>query len=190
MLGQISTAGGGYSMTMIPAVVGIALFIATLLWAAVGDADTRMIPNRIIIVLLAGYVLLAPLAGFSLQQIGMSVAAAAVTFSVHLALFWGGAIGGGDAKLIPATALWVGAGEVFSFLLWAAAFGGVLAICALTFRAIPLKTFRAILLNPTNPLPAWFLRLHGRTIGIPLGVSIAAAGVMKIFSSPWVDAFQ
>lgn len=167
-------------MNTIAAMAGIAIFAFALLWAAVCDARTMNVPNRIVILLVVSYFPLALLAGFSLREIGLSVAVTALIYAMFFVAFSRGWIGGGDAKLMAGTALWLGAGQVFSFLLWTALFGGLLAVAALVFRAIPLKT--------VSTGPAWALHLHGLAAGLPLAVAIAAAGLMRLFSSSWMLA--
>ena len=61
-----------------------------------------------------------------LYTIGMHLAAAAVVLAVAFVFFSQGWIGGGDAKLAAATALWFGFAHLIDYLLYASIFGGVL----------------------------------------------------------------
>ena len=76
----------------------LAVFPVAMIFGAIWDLTTMTIPNRLTIALVAAFVLLAPLAGLSLQQIGMHVAAGAAMLLVGMALFGLGWIGGGDAN--------------------------------------------------------------------------------------------
>ncbi|MDT8853715.1 prepilin peptidase [Paracoccaceae bacterium Fryx2] len=165
-------------MIPIPALFGIAVFAFALLWAALSDARSLRIPNTISILMLAGFGVLAPLAGFSPGAMALSLAAAAAVGVVLFLFFRRGWIRGGDTKLITVTALWLGAGQLPSFLLWTSLFGGVLALAALAFRAIPPRTAGA--------MPVWVSHMLGRPLGIPFGIAIAAAGLARLPYSPWM----
>ena len=49
-----------------------------------------------------------------------------------------GWIGGGDAKLAAATALWFGFDFLLDYLVYASLFGGVLTLVLIQFRRLPL----------------------------------------------------
>ena len=49
-----------------------------------------------------------------------------------------GWIGGGDAKLAAATALWFGFAHLLDYLIYASLFGGVLTLVLIQFRKLPL----------------------------------------------------
>jgi len=53
---------------------------------------------------------------------------------VGFAMFARGWVGGGDAKLMAAAALWLGFEHLFAFLLWTAILGGGLALLLLAYR--------------------------------------------------------
>ena len=82
--------------------LGVALFVA----AAYGDIKTLTIPNALVAAVAAlGAVRLIAIGdlNFALYTIGTSIVVLVATFL----LFWRGFLGGGDAKLIPATVLLV-----------------------------------------------------------------------------------
>ncbi|MDO9527030.1 MAG: prepilin peptidase [Gemmobacter sp.] len=165
-------------MITIPALVGIVVFGTAMVWAAVSDAATRTIPNCISILMLAGYCLLAPLAGFSLRDMGASAGAAGLVGIVLVVFFARGWIGGGDAKLITATTLWLGPDQLLNFLLWTSVVGGLLAVAALAFRGVPMNTAGA--------MPVWVSRTLGRSGGIPFALAIAPAGLARLYFSSWM----
>ncbi len=80
--------------------------------------------------------------------------------TVGFALFSAGVIGGGDAKLAAATALWLGYGSLLDYVVIASVFGGVMALAILAMRRHPLPGFAV----------AWpfALHLHDRSVGIAL----------------------
>ena len=98
---------------MLTDVIRLILFPALMAFAASSDLLTMTISNRLSLVLAGGFFLLTLITGMSLGAIGMHLAAAALVLTVCFGFFSMGWIGGGDAKLAAATALWFG----FDFLL-------------------------------------------------------------------------
>ena len=78
-----------------------------------------------------------------LAEIGMHVGAAAAVLVVAFVFFARGWIGGGDAKLAAATALWLGFDQLLNYLIFASLFGGVLTLLILRFRLMPLPALLA-----------------------------------------------
>ncbi len=85
-------------------------------------------------------------------------------------MFAAGWIGGGDAKLAAATALWLGPDLVFSYLALAALLGGFLTVGLIQMRMQPLPSFA--------DRWAWLHRLHGPKTGIPYGIALAGAALL------------
>src|SRR5260370_6506846 len=98
-------------MRLIVLFLGIGIFAVV----AYGDIRTRRIPNEMIVAILA-------LAAFRIAIEGdpraglYTLAAAASLFVPTFLLFWRGLLGGGDVKLIGATALPIGYLSFFEFL--------------------------------------------------------------------------
>jgi prepilin peptidase CpaA len=113
---------------------------------------------------------LAFAAQLPLDEIGMSIAAAAIVLAVAFTFFAFGWIGGGDAKLVSATALWVGFGLMLQYLIYAALLGGALTMFILTIRryTLPIWLVRQ----------EWIQRLHDKKSGVPYGIALAAAGIL------------
>ena len=118
---------------MLTDAIRLLLFPALMAFAASSDLLTMTISNRVSLVLAGGFFLLALVTGMSLAAIGMHLAAAALVLAVAFGFFAHGWIGGGDAKLAAATALWLGFDHLLDYLLYASLFGGVL-----TLRADPV----------------------------------------------------
>ena len=82
---------------------------------------------------------------------GAGAASAAADSAMALVVFGLGAIafrfrvlGGGDVKLLAASALWLGLGEIGAFLLATAFFGGLLALIFLGWQMLrPRPKFEA-----------------------------------------------
>src|SRR4051794_39980110 len=119
------------------------LFPAVMAFAASSDLLTMTISNRVSLLLVGCFVPLAILTGMGAGEIGMHLLAALAVLSVGFAFFAFGWIGGGDAKLAAATALWLGFDHLLDYLIYAALFGGVLTIALLQLRTLPLPAVAA-----------------------------------------------
>jgi len=156
----------------------LAVFSIAVIFGALWDLTTMTIPNRLTIALVVAFVLLAPVAGLSLQQIGLHAAAGLAMLVVGMVLFGLGWIGGGDAKFVAAVALWIGWHDLLAYLLIASLAGGALTLLLLSLRGLPLP---AVLCRR-----AWIARLHDKSSGVPYGVALAVAGLIVFPDTVWV----
>jgi prepilin peptidase CpaA len=157
------------------------LFPAAMAFAAASDLLTMTISNRVSLLLIAAFLLLAPFADLSWSAaLANHLAAGAIVLLVGIALFAMGWLGGGDAKIIAAASLWLGFDHLLPFLTQTAVFGGLLAVAILAYRRFPAGAMN---------LPNWALRLHRPGGGIPYGVAIAAAALVVYPATPWFAAF-
>ncbi|MGG7578046.1 A24 family peptidase [Rhizobium sp. Nf11,1] len=160
---------------MIAAAVFVILPLC-LAMAAFSDLFTMTIPNRISLILVVSFLVLAPFFGLGLQAIGMHLAAGAIVFTACFVLFAFNVMGGGDAKLLTATALWFGLNESLLFLMTdVAIIGGLITLLILLVRG-QSNTILAIGLPVPNSL------LLAKKI--PYGIAIAIGGYMAFPSSP------
>jgi prepilin peptidase CpaA len=157
------------------------LFPALMAFAASSDLLTMTISNRLSLALAGGFFLLAIVTGMSLSAFGMHLAAAALVLTVSFGFFSMGWIGGGDAKLAAATALWFGFDFLLDYLIYASLFGGALTLLLIQFRRLPLP----------GPLArqTWILRLHETGGGVPYGIALAAAALVVYPKTGWMPAF-
>ncbi len=153
---------------LIPAT--IIFFPAAMALAASMDLVTMTIPNRVCAAVAVGYFVLAAAVGVPIGVIAINLSCAAAVLVVMFALFSLGWIGGGDAKLAAATALWLGWGMVFDYCATAAIYGGALTLAILLGRRFVLPTWLS--------RHEWIARLHDRKTGVPYGIALAAAGMM------------
>ncbi|HEY7231465.1 MAG TPA: prepilin peptidase [Pseudolabrys sp.] len=163
---------------MVGDVIRLFLFPALMAFAASSDLLTMTISNRLSIALAAGFVLLAVISGMALHTIGMHFAAATVVLIVSFILFSQGWIGGGDAKLVAATALWFGFDHLLDYLIYASLFGGALTLAILQFRKLPLPQ--------ALTSQAWIMRLHDGAGGVPYGIALAAAALVIYPKTGWM----
>ena len=145
------------------------VFPFLMLYAAAMDVLTMRIANTISISLAAAFLLVAAIAGMPAQQILVHVGVALAVLLANMLLFQLRLVGGGDAKLLAAAALWVGYEQLIPFLVYVTIFGGALALVLLAYRSAPANAL---------PLPNWALRLHNRREGMPYGVAITAGALL------------
>ena len=149
--------------------------LPVLMAAAAGwDLASFTIPNFLTAALLALFAVFVFAAGLSLAAIGWHLAAGLAGLVLGFALFAFGYVGGGDAKLFAATALWLGFRDLVPYALVASLCGGALTFLILVLRRCPLPQlfFRH----------AWIVKLHDAGSGIPYGVALAA-GVFILLPS-------
>jgi prepilin peptidase CpaA len=165
---------------MIAETVRLLLFPALMAFAASSDLLTMTISNRVSMILVGSFFVLAFWAGMPLYDIGMHVAAGFAVLVVTFTFFARGWIGGGDAKLAAATALWLGFDQLLNYLTIASLIGGVLTLMIMRFRLMPLP---ALLANQE-----WAKRLHRMDAGVPYGIALAIAALMVYSDTPWMKS--
>lgn len=159
-------------------------FIAALLFAAVSDALTQVIPNELVLGIAVAFPVAAFLAFKDVAWVS-HIAAAGIVLGLGAALFRIGAFGGGDVKLWAAVALWTGLDPLFYQAVCITLIGGAMGVCVLLIRAI-LAKWGAPLSNPSERLPV-ILRPKG---AIPYGVAIAGGAILSIPRIAEFDAAQ
>ena len=153
-------------MHLIVLIVGICIFAVV----AYGDIRTRRIPNEMIVAILM-------LAAFRIAIDGdpraglFTLAASATLFVSTFLLFWRGLLGGGDVKLIGATALLVGYHNLFEFLFVMSVSGALMAVAVLA---------RDRLGRRQATVPAAEDQEISARLTVPYGVAIAAAGIVSL----------
>lgn len=155
----------------------LALLIPLLLIAAaVSDLFTMTIPNWLTALLSVLFPVAALAAGVSLADAGLHLACGAGLLVVGFGMFARGWIGGGDAKLAAAVALFMGPSLLLPWVVLVSVLGGALTLALLSSRRFPLPLFCA-----QQP---WIARLHAPTTGVPYGIAIAAASLLLLPQSP------
>lgn len=165
---------------MLTDVIRLLLFPALMAFAASSDLLTMTISNRLSLALAGAFLLLALVTGMSLNGFGLHLAAGALVLAFSFVFFTQGWIGGGDAKLAAATALWFGFDHLLDYLVYASLFGGVLTLVLIQFRKLPLP-------GPLARQP-WIMRLHEAGGGIPYGIALAAAALLVYPKTGWMPA--
>lgn len=161
---------------MVEALV-LVVFPFCMAYAAISDMITMTIANRVSLLLVAAFLVVAPLAGMPLGLIGFHLLAGVIVLGVTFTLFALGTMGGGDAKLLAATAVWMGLGiSLAEYVVIGAVFGGGLTLLILVYRNSPISdvTGNFILLR----------KFSDRRLGIPYGVALGLAGLVVFPTSP------
>jgi prepilin peptidase CpaA len=156
-------------------------FPALMALAACSDLLTMRIPNMLVLATGAAFLVLALFIGMDIAQIGWHVAAGALVLAITFGFFAAGWIGGGDAKLAAAIALWFGFDLLLPFLLYASILGGALTLFILMGR-------RYMLPAPLMQI-GWIERLHNEKTGIPYGIALAAAALVIYSQTPIFEHF-
>src|SRR6266480_7907798 len=167
---------------MILDIARLMLFPALMAFAAASDLFTMTISNRVSLALAAGFLALGLLSGMGFYDILGHIGAGAAVLVVAFACFAMGWIGGGDAKVAAAAALWFGFGHLLNYLLYASLFGGALTLLLLQFRQWPLPY--ALTGQP------WLMRLHAKDSGIPYGIALAIGALMIYPETEWIKGID
>ena len=152
------------------------VFPALMAYAAASDLLTMTIPNKVSLALVIAFAVFAVGSGLPWQTVAMHVAAGILVLTVAFGLFAFGWIGGGDAKLAAATALWLGFNTLMEYLVISTVAGGLLTLGILSLRGWPLPLF-ALRWD-------WLSRLHDKRSGVPYGIALAGAALVVYPHSP------
>ncbi|WP_157017539.1 A24 family peptidase [Mesorhizobium xinjiangense] len=153
------------------------IFPFCMVFAAVSDLMSMTIQNRVSLLLVAGFALIAPMTGMPWEAYGLHFLVMAAVLAFTFTLFALNVMGGGDAKLMAASALWMGPGmALVDYLFTATMLGGALTLGLLLFRNSPLAIFagRSIFTQ----------HLADASVGIPYGIALGAGGLLAFPASP------
>jgi prepilin peptidase CpaA len=148
-----------------------AIYVLALAAAGTSDLVHYEIPNALSGALLAGFALIA--AALPAPVIFDHILAGLTILGLTSLLFATGLCGGGDVKLLAATALWMGWSHLGEFLLATALAGAALSILLLVARR--LAGSRVLASTGVRPR-----RLFAKDAGVPYGVAIATGGLCML----------
>jgi prepilin peptidase CpaA len=151
--------------------------------AALTDAASFTIPNRISALLVVIFVPAALALGVPLGELGLHAAVFVVALLVGMGLFAAGWVGGGDAKLLASASLWLGLQAMPVFLIAMALAGGALSVLLMNIRASWLQPYLA-------GTPPWLARLATPGADVPYGVAIAIGALAAFPHSALFQAFH
>ena len=136
--------------------------------AGLKDLTSMKIPNWISGLLVLGFFPVALVVGLDPMTVAVNLGVAALALVVGAGMFALRWIGGGDAKLMAAACLWLGAGGLFCL--------------SLLFARVHARPY-------LRGAPGWVVQLMEPRGDIPYGVAIAAGALMAYPASPLLAAF-
>ena len=157
-------------------------FPVLVIVGALRDLTSYTIPNWISGLLIVAFFPAALLVGLAPAAIGTHLLVGCAALAVGIAMFALRWIGGGDAKLFAAAALWLGAPAALSYVVMTGLAGGALALALISLRSPILRPY--VLSGP-----AWFGRLADPEEAVPYGVAIAAGALATFADSPLMQAW-
>ncbi len=108
--------------------LALALFPALMAFAVFSDLLTLTIPNLISLLLISSYFVMSVWLHTPWQIIAAHASCGMLVLTIGFVLFEMRVIGGGDAKLASATALWLGLENLIEYALVFSLIGGGLAM--------------------------------------------------------------
>lgn len=156
---------------MLYAFLIVMIFAGTMLTAAAKDATSMTIPNWISLAVIGGFILVTPFVWDSWSVFSQHLLVGLTFFLVGFAMFAFGWLGGGDAKLMAATALWWQWDDAIIYVIYTTMMGGVLAL-ALVFgrKFIPERLLTA----------PWAYHLFRDEKKMPYGLALAAGALLTL----------
>ncbi len=146
-----------------------AIFCMCMLITAWSDLTTYTIPNWISLVLIAGFLVLSPFFGLTWAEFGTHILVFMGSLAMMMAMFAMGWIGGGDAKLFAATAIWWMPQDLMVYATYMSLAGGALALALLSGRKM---------LPARIATTGWVQTLLRDEKKMPYGLALAAAGLI------------
>ena len=154
---------------------------ALVIAAGLNDLTTMTIPNWISLALIVAFFPAALVMGLAPGQIAIHLGVGLLALFVGAGMFALNWIGGGDAKLMAASCLWLGLNGSGMFLLWTGVYGG--------FFCLALIFARSQAMGYAHKGPPWVERLLEPKGDIPYGVAIAAGALMAFPDSTLMRVF-
>jgi len=155
----------------------LVIFPFCMVYAAISDLLSMTIANRVSVLLVAAFVLIAPFTGMEWQTFGMHLLAGFTVLLCTFTLFALGGMGGGDAKLLASTAVWMGFDTLLlEYLIYSGLVGGLLTLGIVAYRGSVLSVFTGQNLLLRN--------FADKEVGIPYGIALGIAGLIVYPSTP------
>lgn len=164
-------------MILLPAFLFF-VFTTPQFMAALNDANAMKIPNRIPVFAFLGFLLMVPLTWAGVPMLMEHLMVGTTVFAVGFAMFAFGWMGGGDSKLMAATAFWFTWPDVVNYMIYTALFGGALTLFILLGRKyVPVRVLTS----------QWAQTMFRDETKIPYGLALAAGAIMTL---PGSQIFQ
>jgi len=164
--------------------IGLYLYIALLVLAAIFDIWKYIIPNVLSVALIGLFVVVAAASPFPINW-WSHLGAAAAFFAVGIALYAFKILGAGDIKLITSVSLFAGFEQLPVLILGVALAGGALSLFLIVLRRILVSVLVFLKASDNTTLPR--ILLVGEAV--PYGVGIAAGAIWMSSSLPLLSGF-
>jgi len=151
----------------------LGVFPALVIVGGLHDLITMKIPNWISLALVGAFFPVALLIGAGPMDIALHVVVGVVALLVGMGLFAAGWVGGGDAKLLAASCLWMGLSGFAPFLIWTCLAGGAFCLLLMSAR----QYFPAVARSVSQ---GWVFTLMQPKGDIPYGVAIAIGALLAL----------
>jgi len=156
---------------MLLAFLIVVIFASTMLMAAFKDATTMTIPNWISLALIAGFFIVIPFVWPGWEAFGTHILVGLSFFLAGFAMFAFGWLGGGDAKLMAATALWWQWPDAVVYVLYTTVIGCFLALALMIGRKfIPVRILTA----------PWAYKMFKDEKKMPYGLALASGALITL----------
>jgi len=156
---------------MLLAFLIVVIFASTMLMAAFKDATTMTIPNWISLALIAGFFIVMPFVWPGWEAFGTHILVGLSFFLAGFAMFAFGWLGGGDAKLMAATALWWQWPDAVIYVLYTTVIGFFLALVLMIGRKfIPVRILTA----------PWAYKMFKDEKKMPYGLALASGALITL----------
>jgi prepilin peptidase CpaA len=149
-------------------------FVFLVSYAAVSDYQRLKIPNWISLALSGAFLFYAAEFATASQFLG-HVGTGMAVFAIAIVLYALGWFGGGDVKLLGATALWAGPQQIYELALLTAVIGGAMGTILLGLRL--LLRYRPAL---DGPAPLDRIVVWARDGVFPYGLAIGGAALICV----------
>ncbi len=157
----------------------ILFFPFLMIYSASSDLFSMKISNKVSVLLIFGFCFFAYLIQIDMQAFLWHWVLFLAVLVIGIALFSIGAVGGGDAKLAAATALWLGWEHTLAYFFLASMIGALLTLMILRLRSnlLPASLIRV----------EWVTRLYRADSGIPYGIALGVAAVLVYPDTIWME---
>lgn len=146
--------------------------------AAMSDLVSYRIPNWISLALVAAFLIAVPLSEMTLATAGWHALVGFGALLCGMLLFGFNIVGGGDAKLFAAAALWMGPRFILPYGIYFALIGGAAALMLMILRrqALPAFTARVSFLN----------KLMHPKAGMPYGIALGLGALFVLHDPKYI----
>ena len=166
------------SPTLLMSLFGLVVFVALMIWAAVGDVRTFTITNKLNLLIAASFIILAVPMGLGWSAILDHVKIGLIASVIAMAMFYIGIYGGGDFKMTGAVALWLGSAPIVPFVFYTALAGGALGVTLIVGRALARR-------YGLPKSPKWARRMLRKRSAVPYGVALGIGALLAAPDAIW-----